>query len=294
MIGSKGVISIDSEEPVSKALGLMANNEIHQLPVVKDGLLKGMLILKNVVVKEIDPNSVTAGKLCTPVKSLSGNEPVEEMAADIINSGLRALPIVKNNKPVSVVSESDLLQYVEDNPKLEDIMTECITIESGESIGKAKKIMLEHNISRLPVVDGNDALVGIVDTIDLIKTLTTKNMKSGIYSRSGTTPTDKLGVETIMKAPISADRSDSLKNVINVLKKNDYLVVVDGSEPIGIVSPKDVIELLIKKEQPGVYVQITGYKDETLAMREQVDEEVNKFIQKFGRIFKRSIISLST
>ncbi|MFF3955275.1 CBS domain-containing protein [Streptomyces sp. NPDC001890] len=103
-----------------------------------------------------------------------------------------AVPVVEDGGPVvGVVSEADLLPKEEfhDHPpglvdqmrrladtakagsvRAEDLMTSpAITIEPGASLPRAARLMAARRVKRLPVVDADGSLKGIVSRADLLK-----------------------------------------------------------------------------------------------------------------------------
>jgi acetoin utilization protein AcuB len=64
------------------------------------------------------------------------------------------------------------LYYLLSEIKLKDIMTKkVVTIKTGETVDSAAAIMLEHKIGGMPVIDGEDKVVGIVTDSDIFKVL---------------------------------------------------------------------------------------------------------------------------
>ncbi|MCX5107783.1 CBS domain-containing protein [Streptomyces sp. NBC_00378] len=103
-----------------------------------------------------------------------------------------AVPVVEDGGPVvGVVSEADLLPKEEfhDHPpgmidqmrrladtakagsvRAEELMTSpAITIEPGASLPRAARLMAARRVKRLPVVDADGTLKGIVSRADLLK-----------------------------------------------------------------------------------------------------------------------------
>lgn len=65
--------------------------------------------------------------------------------------------------------------------KAGDIMTaEVITVSPDDHVEKVARLLLDHNISGLPVVDGEGRLVGIVSEGDLVQQ--EKKVKGPIYT----------------------------------------------------------------------------------------------------------------
>ncbi len=91
----------------------------------------------------------------------------EEILAKYKISGL---PIVdENNKLLGIITNRDL-KYIADNSVLvKDIMTKdnLITSKVGTTLEEAKKILWKNRIEKLPIVDENKKLVGLITSKDI-------------------------------------------------------------------------------------------------------------------------------
>lgn len=99
---------------------------------------------------------------------------------------IRRLPVVDNGKLVGIVTLGDIreaspsdatslsiyeLNYLVAQLTVEKIMTkDPVTIDPNTSIKKAAKLLLEHKIGSLPVMDGG-MLVGIITESDIFRVL---------------------------------------------------------------------------------------------------------------------------
>jgi acetoin utilization protein AcuB len=100
---------------------------------------------------------------------------------------IRRIPVVdKNGKLVGIVSDKDLLRvspspattlstyeipYLLSKVKVSDVMTKkVITVVEDTPIEDAARIMVDNKIGGLPVVNENDAVVGIITETDIFKT----------------------------------------------------------------------------------------------------------------------------
>jgi len=87
---------------------------------------------------------------------------------------LRRLPVVdRERRLVGIVAERDLLLAATRYPRAgvdigEFMSTKLVTAAPGMSIGDAARLMLEHRVGGLPVVDGG-ALVGIITESDIFR-----------------------------------------------------------------------------------------------------------------------------
>ncbi len=79
------------------------------------------------------------------------------------------LLVTKNAELIGIVTDGDLVIEHDQNAELEDFVTEnLITINENESIIDAAKVMAEHQISGLPVMNDNNKMVGILTVEDII------------------------------------------------------------------------------------------------------------------------------
>ncbi len=283
------VISVNSQDTLSKALEKMKVNRVHQLVVLDGNNLRGMITLKGILTHEADPSKAKVESFIVSATKLKPDEEAEEAAKKILLSGMRAVPIV-DNSVVGVLSETDMLKLADSRYKIEDVMTECECIEKSDTFGKAKRLMLEKNVSRLPVL-GNGKLAGVIDTLDLIDIVLRGKQEfptGGRTKNRGAKEKLNIGateVSSFMRTPHIVGKDAKLGDVAEILqKKEEVLVEHDGK--VYIVTPKDILETMPKKEK-GVYVQVTGlYKDSSIpaGTLSRLDNEINDITRKLSRI----------
>lgn len=102
------------------------------------------------------------------------NTTVAHAAKAMGRRGVGSIVVVENGKPIGIVTERDILIKVVSKDlrpstvELSDIMSKpLITTNSDTPIATAVNIMLDKNIRRLPIVDG-DELVGILSVVDIL------------------------------------------------------------------------------------------------------------------------------
>jgi CBS domain-containing protein len=81
-----------------------------------------------------------------------------------------------DDKPLGIITERDMIKRVickaipPENARIIDVVSKpLVTASSDMRVGDATKIMLEHNIKKLPVVD-EGRLVGLVTLTNLVRT----------------------------------------------------------------------------------------------------------------------------
>lgn len=128
---------------------------------------------------------MTVGEICKrSVVVAAKNETIVEAANHMRASHVGDLVVVEDRQgrrvPIGVITDRDIVvgAVAPNSGHLEsllvgDIMTpDVVTARETEPIEAALKKMEEHGIRRLPVVDGNGALVGIVTLDDALQVLT--------------------------------------------------------------------------------------------------------------------------
>lgn len=116
---------------------------------------------------------------------VSPNDSIQSAARIMREEDTGAVPVCDNGRPVGIVTDRDIVvRAVADggelNRPVRDIVTSGIVSVSPEtSTSDAARLMSEHQVRRLPVVDG-DRLVGIVSLGDIA-------VKEGKDKRSGDT-----------------------------------------------------------------------------------------------------------
>lgn len=99
-------------------------------------------------------------------------------AADLMKSGnIGSIPVIENEqtqKLVGIVTDRDLaLKIIAEgrdakSTKVEGVMThKVITCHADDDLQKALDAMAEHQLRRIPVVDNNHRIVGIIAQADV-------------------------------------------------------------------------------------------------------------------------------
>lgn len=108
---------------------------------------------------------------CTP------DAPIHRIYSLIVSSGFTAFPVVQKDEAIGVVSRRDLLRAgsirisVKNQAEttIERVMTTpVISVAPDEEIATASRLMVEHDVSMLPVIDERKHLVGVIDRHDVL------------------------------------------------------------------------------------------------------------------------------
>ena len=133
--------------------------------------------------------------------------------------------------------------------QLSEIMNrKVVTVDKHASLRQAQRILDQHNIRHLFVMDGK-RLVGIVTDRDLRKAA--PSSKSPLTASEREEFMDELKVVEVMSRKlIEASPSTTVREAAKVMvrEKIGCLPVVDGNALIGIVTETDLLEMLVRGE----------------------------------------------
>jgi CBS domain-containing protein len=109
------------------------------------------------------------------VWTIGPEEPVLEAIQVMADKRIGALPVLRDEQLVGIVSERDYARKVillgrssSDTPVWQIMTSEVVTVSPEESVHRCMEIMTEKRIRHLPVVE-KGKLVGIISIGDLVK-----------------------------------------------------------------------------------------------------------------------------
>ena len=157
--------------------------------------------------------------------------------------GISAVPVVKNNELVGIVTRKDILRKI-DEDQLALLMTpDPVTVQHTDPLKKVVDIFVNTRFKRLPVVDGRK-LVGIITVRDVVKIIAEKNIEKNV--RDYITPSAVCIWE---ETPLNV--AGEIMRVSNT----DFCIVLNkNSEIVGLIDEKimlteSLIEEFIEQHQ---------------------------------------------
>lgn len=288
------VFTLTTEDTIAKAFDLMVDKSINQIPIVDgDSKYVGMMFAKQLIHSTAQPTSKLKSYVVN-TSTLSPDHDVEKAAKLLIGSGNRALPVVNKDKLVGIVSETDLLMTADfGHAIVDEVMSGAIVVDEDTIIADALSKMRRYNISRLPVINTKGVLRGsfnILDVGDIIYTTPRERTSKSAAIDGGTTGIGEVKVKDIMREAISVERGTKLNNLKEHFTRNEEVVVVGEGRPMGIVTPKDALELVLPKKdnEPVVHMAHLENAQDRMEIQEQIERFLKKIQGKLGDI--RSVI----
>ncbi len=139
-----------------------------------------------------------------------------------------------------------------------DVMVhDVVTVGPDEDVAKALQLLVDHDISALPVVDGERHVIGILSEADLLHRQQIGTEKHRAWWLEAVTPASVLALdyakshgrkvaELMSEDVISADEDTSLSELANILEKNRIkrVPILKDGKLVGIVSRSNLIQAL--------------------------------------------------
>lgn len=144
------------------------------------------------------------------------------------------IPVIdQNNKLIGIVTNRDLRFEKDKNRKIEEVMTSThlVTVPEGTSLYEAEIILQDHKIEKLPVVDKNNTLVGLITYRDIIKVRENPNANKDEYGR-------------LRVAAAIGVKGDSIQRAEILVKEGVDALVIDTAHghSIGVVQTLKVLK----------------------------------------------------
>lgn len=139
-----------------------------------DGQVLGVVLLSEIfpiLCTREDLRGTVADHMHRNPTVCEADDPVSRVYAKMIEEGIAAFPVMKNRHLIGIISRRDILNSGRVRKTLESggkvpvesvMVTPVISIGPGESLRTAAEMMVEHDLSQMPVLD-EDALVGMID-----------------------------------------------------------------------------------------------------------------------------------
>ena len=152
----------------------------------------------------------------------------------LAKNNVSGMPVLKKgtNTVVGVVTRTDIFRNPEED-QLALIMTKDFKyVEKDQDIKDAAKLLYEHRIHGLPVINKKKDLVGIISPTDILEAIT-RNIDTTVDQYF-----TNLVVPVYQETPI-----DIIMEIINITNEHALPVLSDEKKLVGIVTDGDLFKL---------------------------------------------------
>jgi CBS domain-containing protein len=257
--------------------------------MVTDGII-GVRDLSVVAYKtrgHLMPGHTKVHEIMTPSpKWVELTTPLSEVARLLLSSAFTGLPVVdKANRPVGVIAQGDLI-YKAGMPmrlgllaesgrekvgaalealaskRAEDIMTRpAITVGQDDLVTEAVNVMIGKKVKRLPVVDEEGRLVGILSRVDVFHTVMRECPDWAAFKGQKIIVEGLRFVSDIMRRDTSSVLPETpVEEVMRLIACNDIqrICVVDKDGVfLGLISDRDLL-IAFSDRHPGIWDYFVG------------------------------------
>ncbi|SFK71808.1 CBS domain-containing protein [Halogranum rubrum] len=284
-------VEVESDERLGKIRSIFERENPKGIIVVEDGEYAGVIGEKQLIQSHIDDDTKAAALMKSAPK-VDRNEDVREVARMLVEGDTKIAPVYEGEKLWGTVTGDAILEAVIDNLDaltVDQIYTDdIITVTEEDRIGKAINRLREHGISRLPVVNENGKLTGVLTTHDIVDFVTRRMNRQGKGDRRG--DIDRmldLPVYDLMTSPVfTTNPGESVDDAVAKMFERDVagLVVTptdSDAEVIGVLTKTDVLRALTYTEEEQMDVQVTNIGLLDTMSRESLVQSITEVVDKY-------------
>lgn len=268
--------TIDSEEKISSLLDVL-------YPMVKEG----MITRENIQMVKYThrylnplPADLPISEIMTRnILSFTPEMTLAEALKQMISQHFKAVPIVDTeNKVIGILTDKDLLEHgwIEErlsiatrmNPetllsrletlkissqKIGEIMTvPAVTVTQNDPLSAATTLMVHNDFTRLPVVDSQGHLTGVISRIDVLR-LAAQSHHEILEANSPIPSGAAKIVQEVMTSNLPlVNQDETLPDIVEKFSQfnTTRLIVIDNDgKAIGLISDSDVVARIQPENQ---------------------------------------------
>jgi CBS domain-containing protein len=228
----------------------------------------------------------TAGEVMTQqVLAVHPDTSLAEATRMLLMRDYRALPVVdEGNRLVGIVTNNDLVQRGGLSARLEllaslepgaldrelaspelrsksvrDVMTsEVVSVAADERLERAAHVMVERRIKRLPVVDGERRLLGVLSRVDVLRTMSEDYHVREDASEDQVRPARTVGEAMRHDVPAVAAGAPlgEVLDAVTSTRLNRAIVIDDSGRVLGTVTDADLLSQLDPGGETGLLARL--------------------------------------
>ncbi|ELZ33466.1 transcriptional regulator [Halogeometricum pallidum JCM 14848] len=293
-IATPDFVEVDADKRLGKIRSIFERENSRGIVVTEDGDYAGVIGEKQLVRSRMEDDT-KASAVMKSAPRIDRHEDIREAARMLVEGDTRIAPVYEGEKLYGIVTGNDILEAVLENLDaitVDDILTEdVVTIGEKSHVGQAINLLRENGVSRLPVIDDDGKLTGVLTTHDIIEFSVRNTDRQGRGDRRG--DIDRmldLPVYDLMSSPvIAASPGETVREAVERMFENDIegLIVTpteSDSEILGVVTKTDVLRALTFTEEERMDVQITNIGLLETLTREEVGDSITQVVDKYQQM----------
>jgi CBS-domain-containing membrane protein len=263
--------------PLRIAIVLPAAEIERVLPAVEAMVTDGIVAVHHLDVvshktrKQILPRQLKVQDIMTPdPRKVSLTTSLDQVVRVLLSSIFSGVPVVDDtNRPVGVITQGDLIYKGKMPMRLgllaqsagkkldaalaalaektaKDVMTApVVAIRQDQFVKDAVDLMLSKRVKRLPVVDADGKLTGMLSRLDIFRTIMQASPDWDAFRQQNITVGDVRTVADIMRRDTHAVSPETpLDEILQLIDSNDIqrvAVVDEAGRFLGLISDRDLL-----------------------------------------------------
>jgi len=290
-IATSEYVAVDADERLGKVRSLFERENPKGILVTEDDEYAGVITQKQLVQSHVE-DQTKARAMMQSAPRVERTDDVREVARVLVEGGTKVAPVFEADRLWGIVTEDDILEAVLEHLDalvVDQIYTgDVVTVTQDTTVGQTINLLREHGISRLPVLDEDGLLSGMVTRHDIVDIVVRDMDKATRGERRG--DIDRmldLPVYDEMNSPVATTTGDeSVRDAVERMLDNDYaglVVTPDGDDRVveGIITKTDVLRALTFTEEDHMDVQITNVRLLDTISRETIRQRIEEVADKY-------------
>jgi len=293
-IATRDYVEVDSDERLGKVRAIFEEQNPVGIVVVDDGDYAGVVTERQLIQSHVEDNAKVRN-LQTAAPRVGRTDDVREVARVMVEGNTKVAPVFEADRLWGVVTGDDILEAVLENLDAIDVSEiyseDVVTVSEDTHVGQVINRFRENGISRLPVLDEDGHLSGMVTTHDIVDVVVRDMDKATRGDRAG--DIDRiLDIPTydIMSSPVeTVSVSETVRAAVERMFEHNYdgLAVThedDDRQVVGVVTKTDVLRALTFTEQEHMDVQITNIDLLDTISRQEIRERIEGVADKYSKM----------
>ena len=290
-IATSDYAEVDADERLGKVRAIFEDENPRGIIVTEDGEYAGVITQRQLVQSHVEDDA-KARSLMRSAPKVERTDDVRDVARVLVEGGSKIAPVFEADTLWGTISGDQILAAVLDNLDALDVAeiytVDVVTVNEDTNVGQAINLFRENGISRLPVLDEDGYLSGIVTTHDIVDVVVRDMDKATRGDRAG--DIDRIldiPVYDVMNSPVATTtKEDSVQDAVDEMLENNYdgLVVTPADDDrlvAGVVTKTDVLRALTFTEEEHMDVQVTNIKVLETLTRETIRQRIENVAGKY-------------
>src|SRR3989344_8469260 len=256
---SQKYLSCDVGDRLIAVIGQMATHQTHTVLIFDGKTFVGMLDPHTVLRQHTSKETKVKGAL-HHVKRLSPDATESQIARDLLDNNVHALPVLKNGKVLGVVNAIDIASSLlgSGGRTLIQRFASARPVYFFETtpIAKALPMLRIHHLDHAPIVDEHMNVTGIVSISDILMRYVklplerqgSRRVKRASANVNSRVSAGALGIGALATSlVITAKPTDTVRSAVDLMYENGIssVVLTESEHLVGIITLTDVLRVLI-------------------------------------------------